>query len=102
MGNWTLVIHGVGIHHNNKPDDIDKIAPGLVNDLRLCGQYITGATLTYGGAMDVSSYELPVTHDLRSLTPIVDPPSGPTTGDPLPGNQTTTADPAGAYTTTGG
>ncbi len=48
MGDWTLVIHGTGAHHNGKPGDIDDLASQFIVDLMIAGQRIHSATLTTG------------------------------------------------------
>lgn len=71
MGQWTIVIHGTGCHHNFKkvegklvPDgdgdherscaDADHAAAKFVRKLRAQGHNITGATFTSGGMEDIS------------------------------------------------
>lgn len=48
MGNWTIVIHGTGAHHNGKPYDADAIAATVVKDLQEAGQVVHHATITTG------------------------------------------------------
>lgn len=55
MGNWAIVIHGVGVHHNEKlPEDANRMAARFVDELKKAGHNVTGATFTYGGEEDVS------------------------------------------------
>ncbi len=69
MGQWTIVIHGTGAHHNwaTTPDperpetgghfiigrkndyDADLMFAEFVDQLRACGHNITGSTFTHGG-----------------------------------------------------
>lgn len=50
MGNWTIVIHGTGPHHNGKPYDADAVALQLVEELKEAGQVVHHASITYGGS----------------------------------------------------
>lgn len=53
MGNWAIVIRGIGPHHNNQPYDVDKMAKEFATHLEAAGQKIQSATLTYGGEVDL-------------------------------------------------
>lgn len=51
MGNWTIVIHGTGPHHNQgvQPYDADKIAQSTVQTLLQGGHQVTSCSFTHGG-----------------------------------------------------
>jgi hypothetical protein len=49
MGDWTIVIHGTGTHHNNKACDADQVARDMVEVLKARGHHVHGATFTHGG-----------------------------------------------------
>jgi len=57
MGNWTIVVKGVGVHHNgvndegepSVPEDADLMAKAFVEDLRSKGHSIESATITQHG-----------------------------------------------------
>jgi hypothetical protein len=54
MGNWTIVIHGTGVHHNpDLPQDADKMSAAFVEQLRQAGHTIQGATFTYGARQNL-------------------------------------------------
>lgn len=54
MGDWTIVIHGTGCHHNNDPKiDVDLLLPDLCKQLRNQGQSLASATITTGGRQKV-------------------------------------------------
>ena len=72
MGQWTIVIHGTGAHHNwvtaDGPDgrsgyiagrkndyDADLLFAEFVDLLKAKGQTITGATFTVGGMEGVET-----------------------------------------------
>lgn len=73
MGNWILVVQGVGGHHNFKEVEANKLVPDgegdferhcpdgdylaakFVRDLRVNGQTIMAATFTSGGTDDISN-----------------------------------------------
>jgi hypothetical protein len=72
MGQWTMVIHGTGAHHNlsttEGPDgrtnyikgrtndyDADLLFADFVDGLKAKGHNVTGATLTYGGMQGADS-----------------------------------------------
>lgn len=49
MGQWVIVIHGIGAHHNKKADiDADIMASDLVRQLTEAGQRITSADFVSG------------------------------------------------------
>jgi hypothetical protein len=72
MGNWILIIHGSGPHHNFKQADVNKLLPDgegdyerncydadhaaakLVRELKANGQTVMAATFTVGGTDDIS------------------------------------------------
>ncbi len=74
MGNWTVVIHGTGAHHNLKKIDANRLVPDgngdyerncynadyaaarFVRELKENGQTITAATFTSGGMNDLDRY----------------------------------------------
>lgn len=53
MGNWNISITGVGVHHNDKPGDADRIAQEAVDRLKAAGHSITHASFTHGGGVDL-------------------------------------------------
>ncbi len=53
MGNWTVVISGVGAHHNDKESDADKIARAVVKTLKENGHDIKLSTFTYGAMSEL-------------------------------------------------
>jgi|SRR5581483_4378389 len=55
MGNWSIVIKGIGCHHNSSPTDADRLAAEFVKQLRKAGQNVTGATITFGAENDLSA-----------------------------------------------
>jgi hypothetical protein len=71
MGQWTIVIHGTGCHHNFMeadgklvPDgegdyirscaDADYASARFIRELKAQGHNITGATFTTGGIEDIN------------------------------------------------
>lgn len=51
MGNWAIIIEGVGWHHNNgRPDDADQLARQVVQTLVEAGQTVTHAAFVSGSA----------------------------------------------------
>jgi hypothetical protein len=50
MGNWCMVIQGVGVHHNGLALDADALLRDFVAELKACGHTIRDASLTHGGA----------------------------------------------------
>jgi hypothetical protein len=59
MGDWTIVIHGLGAHHNGKDFDADKMAQDLVYELRRQGHTIKDAKFTYGECTELSGKSFP-------------------------------------------
>ena len=56
MGNWTIVIEGVGAHHNtNNPGDANVQAVDFVKSLEASGQRIRHASFTFGSVQSVES-----------------------------------------------
>lgn len=56
MGNWTIVIEGVGAHHNtNNPDDANVQGVVFVEKLRNSGQRIRHASFTFGSVQSLES-----------------------------------------------
>jgi len=62
MGNYTLVIHGTGQHHNKKqvgdvmvghPADADTLLEKFVGELKENGHVVELATITHGGRESV-------------------------------------------------
>lgn len=53
MGNWSVVITGVGPHHNNKPIDVEKIVEKAVQELKDNGHYLEYVSVVAGGKADV-------------------------------------------------
>lgn len=51
MGNWAIVIRGVGVHHNGDrlPEDANRMAAGFVETLKAAGHSVTEASFTHGG-----------------------------------------------------
>lgn len=49
MGDWTITIHGTGIHHNGRSDDADAIAARAVAELKKNGHHIRHAEIVAGG-----------------------------------------------------
>jgi hypothetical protein len=55
MGNWAIVIHGVGCHHNKKlPSDANRMSAEFVEALKQAGHTITSATFTHGGEDNIT------------------------------------------------
>jgi len=55
MGNWTIVIKGVGCHHNmDYLGDADRMAAEFVKALRNAGHSVSHAAITHGGETDLS------------------------------------------------
>lgn len=77
MGNFSIIIQGVGAHHNYKKDengklipdgkneyertthDADYMAKEFVDALRFYGHNITHATITTGGEDNIDKIILP-------------------------------------------
>lgn len=50
MGDWAVVVHGTGAHHNSDyPKDADRMAQRFVDDLIAAGHTVRLATFTSGG-----------------------------------------------------
>lgn len=48
MGQWTIVIHGTGQHHNGGDDkDADRMAKDFIVNLKNSGQTVDSATFTH-------------------------------------------------------
>lgn len=64
MGNWKITIEGVGPHHNgDNPKDADRLAAGLVRDLKAHGQTILNATF-FTGQRDDYTDDVTLRHKL--------------------------------------
>lgn len=50
MGNWTVVIHGVGPHDNGKPYDVEQMGCNFRDALEKAGHSIIDANVTIGSA----------------------------------------------------
>ena len=48
MGNWTLVIHGTGPHHNRNKSDADQMATKFIKELH-AHHKIEHVSFTHGG-----------------------------------------------------
>jgi hypothetical protein len=55
MGSWHIIIHGHGIHHNDKPDDADNLLREFVHKLRGEGHMVHSAGITVGTHTDVTA-----------------------------------------------
>lgn len=54
MGNFAIVVHGVGPHDNqDNPTDADKMAADFVHKLTEAGHHISHASITVGGRKDI-------------------------------------------------
>jgi hypothetical protein len=52
MGNWTIVIHGTGQHHNNHdPSDADVLAVEMVEMVLRAGHRLDYADFTSGARL---------------------------------------------------
>lgn len=50
MGDWAIVVHGTGAHHNQEyPTDADRMTQRFVDDLIRAGHQVNLATFTAGG-----------------------------------------------------
>ena len=50
MGDWAIVVHGTGAHHNKDyPTDADRMAQEFVDKLIEAGHTVALATFTSGG-----------------------------------------------------
>jgi len=55
MGNWVIIIHGTGAHHNGSVTDADQIAANLTDELTKAGQFVTSAKFVCGGENNLQS-----------------------------------------------
>jgi hypothetical protein len=56
MGNWTIVIEGVGAHHNtNNPGDANVQAAEFVKSLEKSGQRIRYTSFTFGSVQSLEA-----------------------------------------------
>lgn len=55
MGQWTIVVEGVGAHHNRAEHDADWMAREFVAKLKAKGHSITHASVTHSGREDITS-----------------------------------------------
>ena len=53
MGNWTIVIHGVGAHHNGKDYDAEVMTDVFAQSLMRAGQQIESVSFTSGGRLEL-------------------------------------------------
>lgn len=66
MGNFNLSIRGIGHHHNTDlKTDVDRMARRFVRELEEAGHRVSGAELTYGGAVVYASEQVGVTAGLE-------------------------------------
>lgn len=50
MGNWSISIQGLGVHHNDScPQDADKLVNKFMAELIAGGHIIESAHFTFGG-----------------------------------------------------
>lgn len=54
MGDWTMHIHGHGIHHNGRPDDADSLLKEFLLRLRGAGHDLHHASITTGASQVVA------------------------------------------------
>lgn len=55
MGDWAIVIRGVGAHHGRgNASDANRMAAEFVQKLRAIGHNVVSASMTFGGAEDLS------------------------------------------------
>ena len=52
MGQWTIVIHGHGIHDNGRDDDADAICRRFVDELARSGE-VQSAQFTVGASRPI-------------------------------------------------
>lgn len=57
MGNWNIIIRGVGQHHNGMETDAEKFAERFAQEMRDAGHTIKSATITSGDEDDVTPTE---------------------------------------------
>jgi uncharacterized protein (DUF2237 family) len=53
MGNYAIVVHGTGSHHNGLRTDADQMAADFVEHLRAKGHNVTSASIVSGGEHDL-------------------------------------------------
>jgi hypothetical protein len=53
MGNFAITVHGVGCHHNQRPDDVEHMADRFVADLKNAGHNVMRAIVHTGGEIDL-------------------------------------------------
>lgn len=95
MGQWTIIIHGIGIHHNGVSGDADAIGRAAVQRLRDAGSTIFDATLTLDSGKEddlttPSQYPgaTPEPYDGKRPQTADDYPSPPVPTSPPPGWET--------------
>lgn len=69
MGNWVLVIHGTGPHHNGKDYDIEHQTLDFLKFLRANGHTISKADVVAGGAIDLLYQERYMDENLKLTKP---------------------------------
>lgn len=52
-GEWTIAIHGKGLHHNSDARDANRFAVRFVAELRAAGQTVTSARFDNGAGEDI-------------------------------------------------
>jgi hypothetical protein len=58
MGDWAIVVHGTGAHHNKDyPIDADRMAQEFVDKLIAAGHQVQLATFTSGGRTVLDTVE---------------------------------------------
>ena len=55
MGNWTIVIHGTGAHHNGKSYDAEIMTDAFAQSLMRAGQRVESVSFTSGGRLELPS-----------------------------------------------
>jgi hypothetical protein len=75
MGNYAIIIEGVGVHHNDGSDnDADALAGEFVDILKSAGHQIRNASFTYGGAqysLPIATAEIPFTRSSAGAPSII-------------------------------
>jgi hypothetical protein len=51
MGNWAVIIEGVGCHHNGQPYDIEAVVGRTLDDLEKSGHTVNHVQITTGGTV---------------------------------------------------
>ena len=55
MGDWTIVVKGIGAHHNsNYPKDANRMTAKFVKDLKEAGHNVQYASFTHGSNDNIS------------------------------------------------